>query len=340
MCLCALSLTSARDLVRRSADSLYDNIYSAIAEYSSQDKDPLLDHKNLLEQQSVLPEQKRVSRQSSLQQQLAQLPRAGKMKKWERKKRRRRSLLRKLFLPFLTAFDDRDDDQRGSDSSHAPIHKNVVNPNNPFLRTKSTTTVFLPATTSPTRPHPVTRMPTRHFQPSEQLLVSPQINSATTTPKSFSEMLSTFTTAAAVGSSYAVPFASVISSRPPSSFPSVKPTFGPPNRPSSFSSVHPSSKSRPFLFSSDAEVFLPVLNALSPSLGRQRQVIVDGFPAGLPSGTPEGVRIALASAQSRKKASVWYVKQESRSNVAISCFSSRGRDAAYSWLVHYCCCAH
>ena len=31
-----------------------------------------------------------------------------------------------------------------------------------------------------------------------------------------------------------------------------------------------------------------------------RQVVVDGFPAGLPSGTPEGVVIALASARNRK----------------------------------------
>ena len=66
--------------------------------------------------------------------------------------------------------------------------------------------------------------------------------------------------------------------------------------------------------------FLPVVNvfvekmreirgsqrqkAASLVLGRQttdtRQVIVDGFPTGLPAGTPEGVKIALASTRDRK----------------------------------------
>ncbi len=45
--------------------------------------------------------------------------------------------------------------------------------------------------------------------------------------------------------------------------------------------------------------FLPQSASLrvqpSNTLGRQRQVVVDGFPAGLPAGTPQGVIIALAS---------------------------------------------
>ena len=44
--------------------------------------------------------------------------------------------------------------------------------------------------------------------------------------------------------------------------------------------------------------------AASLLLGRQatqtRNVIVDGFPTGLPAGTPEGVKIALASTKDRK----------------------------------------
>ncbi len=47
----------------------------------------------------------------------------------------------------------------------------------------------------------------------------------------------------------------------------------------------------------DAETILSFNQALLPLLGRQRQVVVDGFPAGLPEGTPQGVRIALASSR-------------------------------------------
>ena len=83
-------------------------------------------------------------------------------------------------------------------------------------------------------------------------------------------------------------------------------------RPSSLSSPQPVKAKPAFKTNpSNVEVFNSLFSSfLSPSpaklqLGRQRQVIVDGFPAGLPDGTPEGVKIALASAANRKLSVVY-----------------------------------
>jgi len=172
---CLVSVSVGKDIVRskRSADSLYDNIYSAIAEFSgNRGAKGVNSNAKLLEAintggSSGQVEQVRPIRQAAFNNFGAgQVPRQGKTQREERlrrcrrqgrrrrrRRRQKRSLLQRLFFPMVlgqrplklpprtkpaTVLSQRrsggDETSMTTTAKPTPIFRDVYNPANPFLR--------------------------------------------------------------------------------------------------------------------------------------------------------------------------------------------------------------
>ena len=396
---------------KRASESLYDNIYSALADFTDDGNDNNND---------PLPELKRPSRRAQPQRAQLQLntnnaqPRQGKTYNggddlWRKKRSTKttRGSLDEFFQHLLPSFmtspshsstlktkrpptkarkkkkkskprkfshllpHRRHLQTKAAVARPLPIHKSVVNPSNPFLRTSSTsnfnnnvnshsTSPISVVSSSSVKPPPPVNNNVQSFDPSPAVpknlfkaaklkklhIVNvgkpPRTTRTTTSTTALSTTTATTTTTKAF-----LPFLS--QTRRPTTrrpfrptttavFSDILDTKAPTRRPPLISTTAASffttpknnlapkittSRPRPFFaFDEDVEVlftntiiekhkprpkqqqqqpfFQSLISAQPGRQGQTRQVIVDGFPAGLPSGTPVGVQIALASAQNRE----------------------------------------